>query len=89
MHSDAMLCSENNKGDSVMISGSWLESSRSKLQYAIANLPPAYFAMVMATGIVSIASHLLGFRFLDISLLWLNVLFYAILWGLNIVRVLL
>ncbi len=62
---------------------------RNKLQSAIANLPPAYFAMVMATGIVSIASHLLGFRFLDISLLWLNVVFYAILWVLTIARVLL
>jgi len=43
----------------------------------------------MATGIVSIASHLVGFRFLDIFLLWLNVLFYAVLWGLTIARVLL
>jgi tellurite resistance protein TehA-like permease len=64
-------------------------SIRNKLQSAIANLPPAYFAIVMATGIVSIASHLLGFRFLDIGLLWLNVVFYTVLWGLTIARVLL
>jgi tellurite resistance protein TehA-like permease len=62
-------------------------SIRSRLQLAIANLSPAYFAMVMATGIVSIASHLLGFRFFDIILLWLNVVFYTLLWGLTIARV--
>ena len=61
-----------------MKSESGPKSSRSKLQSAIADLPPAYFAMVMATGIVSIASHLLGFRYLDISLLWLNVVFYSL-----------
>jgi tellurite resistance protein TehA-like permease len=73
----------------MMESESRPASIRSKLQSAIANLSPAYFAMVMATGIVSIASHLLGFRFLDIALFWLNVLFYVLLWGLTIVRVLL
>jgi len=61
-------------------------SIRNKLQSAIANLSPAYFAMVMATGIVSIASHLLGFQFFDIILLWLNVTFYIFLWGLTIAR---
>jgi len=71
-----------------MKSESGPKSSRSKLQSAIADLPPAYFAMVMATGIVSIASHLLGFRYLDISLLWLNVVFYSLLWVLTLVRVL-
>ena len=70
-------------------SASQLEPIGSKLRSTIANLPPAYFAMVMATGIVSIASHLLGLRFLDISLLWLNVIFYALLWGLTIARVIL
>ena len=72
-----------------MKSESWVELNRSKLQAAIANLPPSYFAMVMATGIISIASHLLGFRFFDIFLLWLNVLFYVLLWGFTTVRVLL
>lgn len=63
-------------------------SIRDKLQSAVADLPPAYFAMVMATGIVSIASHLLGFRFIDHILLWLNVVFYMALWALTIARVL-
>jgi tellurite resistance protein TehA-like permease len=55
---------------------------RIKLSASIADLPPASFALVMATGIVSIACHLLGFRFLAVPLLWLNVVFYAGLWGL-------
>ncbi len=53
----------------------------------LANLTPAYFAMVMATGIVSIASHLLGFEFIAAPLFWLNVAFYAGLWLLYISRV--
>ena len=39
----------------------------------IAELSPAYFAMVMATGIVSIASDLTGLEYLARPLLWLNV----------------
>ncbi len=44
------------------------------------DLHPAYFAMVMATGIVSIACRLRGLDLLSDALLWLNVLFYAALW---------
>jgi tellurite resistance protein TehA-like permease len=47
---------------------------------------PSYFAMVMATGIVSIASYLLGMVLLARALFWLNVLFYAMLWGLTLLR---
>ncbi len=53
----------------------------------IAELSPAYFAMVMATGIISIASDLTGFEFLALPLLWLNVGFYIILWLLNLSRI--
>ena len=42
-------------------------------------LHPAYFAMVMATGIVSIAAHLHGVPVLPTVLLWLNVLFFVAL----------
>jgi len=52
----------------------------------IAGLPPAYFALVMSTGIVSIACHLSGFQFLALSLFWLNVGFYVILWQLSFIR---
>lgn len=46
---------------------------------AIANLFPGYFAVVMATGIVSIAAHLLEFRFISLPLLFLNLAAYAFL----------
>lgn len=52
----------------------------------LADMHPSYFAMVMATGIVSIASHLLGFRAIGHALLWLNVGFYITLWLLLILR---
>lgn len=53
----------------------------------IATLHPAYFAMVMATGIVSIAAYLLDFRLLGAGLLWLNGVFFVVLMGLTGVRV--
>jgi tellurite resistance protein TehA-like permease len=52
----------------------------------IANLNPAYFAMVMATGIVSIASHLMGFPIVGLMLLFINVSAFGVLWTLNILR---
>jgi len=45
----------------------------------IETLNPAYFALVMATGIVSIASHLLGMPRIALALFWLNILMFAIL----------
>jgi len=54
---------------------------------AIREMPPNYFAMVMATGIVSIACYLTGFQIIAHTLLWLNVLFYVILWLLTIARI--
>ena len=53
---------------------------------SIADLSPAYFAMVMATGIVSIASHLLGHETVSIGLFWLNIIFYVNLWTLFLAR---
>jgi tellurite resistance protein TehA-like permease len=50
-------------------------------------LHPAYFALVMATGIVSIACQLLGFSLLAKGLFALNIVFYAIVWGLTLARV--
>jgi tellurite resistance protein TehA-like permease len=51
------------------------------------DLHPAYFAMVMATGIVSVAAGLRGFTGVARTLLWLNVCFYAALWALFAWRV--
>jgi tellurite resistance protein TehA-like permease len=50
-------------------------------------LHPAYFALVMATGIVAIACDLRGMRPVALGLFWLNVVFYAVLWGLLATRV--
>jgi tellurite resistance protein TehA-like permease len=52
----------------------------------LAELHPAYFALVMATGIVSIASHLVGFQWLSRALLALNLVFYPSVWTLTLLR---
>src|SRR6478609_10807450 len=51
---------------------------------AIAGLHPASFAIVMATGIVSIAAQLRGFHAIALALLWLNVVCYGVLWLIGI-----
>ncbi|HPF38736.1 MAG TPA: tellurite resistance/C4-dicarboxylate transporter family protein [Phycisphaerae bacterium] len=53
----------------------------------IETLHPAYFALVMATGIVSIASQLLGMTRVAFVLFVLNIVFYVTLWGLTGLRV--
>ena len=53
----------------------------------LATLHPAYFALVMATGIMSIACNLLGLRPIDIALLGMNTVFFVVLWLLTILRV--
>ena len=61
------------------------ESERGDLE----TLSPAYFAFVMATGVVSIATFLLGLPWIAIPLLWLNIGAYPILWvlfGLRAIR---
>ena len=50
-----------------------------RVQSGIANLFPGYFALVMATAIVSIASKLVGPRWLALPLLWVNATQYRIL----------
>lgn len=55
---------------------------------SLAELHPAYFALVMATGIVSIACHLLGFPVVPRALFALNLVFYPLLWLLTILRML-
>src|SRR5438067_307399 len=51
-------------------------------------LSPAYFALVMATGIVSIASDRAGLRTIAAILLWLNAAQYLLLWVLTAWRLL-
>jgi tellurite resistance protein TehA-like permease len=59
-----------------------------RLSQFVATLHPAYFAMVMATGIVSIASDALSMRWIALGLFWLNLVLYAWLWLLTLARVL-
>src|SRR2546428_12409015 len=59
------------------------------LEEEVKTFPPAYFAMVMATGIVSIASNLLGMRTIAVILFWLNLGAYVIIWILTLLRLIL
>ena len=56
------------------------------IEGATRDLFPAYFALVMATGIVSIACHLLKMDILAIPLFYLNQFFYIVLWILTLIR---
>lgn len=58
-------------------------------QSAIATLFPGYFALVMATGIVSLAAHFLAIEPVAQALLWVNVAAYAALWALTLARIVL
>lgn len=52
----------------------------------LADLSPAYFGMVMATGIVSLAAYLLNMQFIAKTLLLLNIVFYVTLIFLYVIR---
>jgi len=54
---------------------------------AVGNLFPGYFALVMATGIVSIASHLVGLAWIARALVGVNVIAYAVLVLLTVFRI--
>ena len=56
------------------------------LKIEIKNLSPAYFALVMATGIISIAAHLIEMNFIARILFIFNNIFFFILWVLTILR---
>ena len=53
---------------------------------AARDLFPGYFAIVMATGVVSIASHLLGLRRVALPLVAVAWAGYIALWGLTLLR---
>ncbi|MEO8750663.1 MAG: tellurite resistance/C4-dicarboxylate transporter family protein [Allobranchiibius sp.] len=54
-------------------------STRHAVREAVRGMPPGYFALVMATGIVSIATKDRGIDALSGALLWLGILEYATL----------
>ncbi len=53
----------------------------------LAGMHPAYFALVMATGIVSLACELLGLHPVAVVLFALDLVFYPVLWILLVARV--
>ena len=58
-----------------------------RLDAGIETLFPGYFAVVMATGIVSIAAHSLGMPAIGLALFILNVIAYAVLGAMLLVRI--
>ena len=59
----------------------------SLIQNGVRDLFPAYFALVMATGIISIACHLVTMDFLAFPLFYLNQFFYLVLWLMTLARI--
>lgn len=62
-------------------------TSTAPLPTGLAGMHPAYFALVMATGIVSLACDTFGLDTIAVALFVLNLGFYPALWLLVIVRV--
>jgi tellurite resistance protein TehA-like permease len=58
-----------------------------KASISVRELPPNIFAVVMATGIVSLAMNGAGHTLVAHALFWLNVGLYALLWLLLLLRV--
>lgn len=60
----------------------------SRFDDAVAGLTPGYFALVMATGILSVGTELGGFEMLSTVLLWICILAFVTLLVLTFLRVL-
>lgn len=74
---------ENNTQERVvLVKKSWV-----LLSEIIRELSPAYFALVMATGIVSIALHLQDFKMIAFWLYWINLAAYPTLGLMYILRI--
>src|SRR6188768_558726 len=61
-------------------------TARHRLAEAVEHLFPGYFALVMATGIVSIAAHLLDMPRVAMALLAVNIGAYAVLTAMLVTR---
>jgi len=55
---------------------------------ALSGLSPAWFSLVMATGIVGVAAYLQGIPYAPAFLMWANILFYAVIWLVYLARLL-
>ncbi len=60
--------------------------TRQIIENQIQHLHPGCFALIMATGIVSIVAHLLGIPAVAWLLFGLNLVAYSVLWLLTAVR---
>src|SRR5262249_60037200 len=56
------------------------------LDQVVENLSPGYFALVMATGIISVASYQLEMRTIARTLLVINIAAYVMLWSVTLLR---
>jgi len=72
--------------DADVSSKTW-GSFRYMVMSGVENLHPSYFALVMATGIISIAANMLGMGFFAIGLFWFNLVAFVIIWSFTILRV--
>jgi tellurite resistance protein TehA-like permease len=63
-----------------------IKELKHSLKNEVRYLYPGYFAFVMATGIVSIASYLQGMLSLSLLLFFINKMAYGVLWVLTLVR---
>lgn len=79
--SPTIKSAEHARGDKV------LASVMVAVKDLVKDLHPAYFALVMATGIISIAAHLLGMGQLATILLWFNIVAFGTLWLLTLSRI--
>lgn len=57
-----------------------------RVKELIGDLSPAYFAMVMSTGIISVSAHLLGFTIIAFILFHLNIVLYVTLCACTFLR---
>ena len=79
---------EKAAGGDPVIRNDTSPSSVSRPRRSLAELSPAYFGMVMATGIVSLAAWQQELPLLARAIFALNIALYAVLWALNIARAL-
>lgn len=61
---------------------------RARAATAVETLTPGYFALVMATGILSVGTELTGHHWLSVVLLWICITAFTVLLALTVVRLL-
>ena len=63
-----------------------MNNPRDRFGTLLAAMPPGYFALVMSTGIISLACQFMGNQILALALFGVNGAFFIILWGLTLLR---